>query len=287
MIFCEFSFGAFASPCSIKLEAKSRLACQNIASAVHKEAKRLEQKYSFFDPNSYLNQINHRTTDTVNIDVETATILREVLLRSKQTGYAFDIAFAGTLKERLRAKTLSEFDELTQALTPYAIIELFSIDGNKISFSNTYTKLDLGGVIKEYALDSCVKILRRHKIKNALLNFAGDIFALGSNGDRAWRIGIKNPEQPSEDITTIELTGKSITTSGHYERSILIDEKVFSYIQTSSRCSSNISQASVVGDSAFVSGIFSTALLIDSTIKIPQGYGSFLVDKNNQCISYL
>lgn len=83
---------------------------------------------------------------------------------------------------------------------------------------NPAVQLDLGGYAKGYALDEAVRILKAHGIHDALVNIGGNVIALGSHGDRPWRVGIQHPRQPGT-LATLDLRdGEAIGTSGDYQR---------------------------------------------------------------------
>jgi thiamine biosynthesis lipoprotein len=123
-------------------------------------------------------------------------------------------------------------------------------------------------VVKEFAVDQAVKILKKEKISSALVNFGGDIYALGTkpNGE-AFRVGIKNPLNPTEYITHADITNQALTTSASYERSHRVEEKSYSHIISSSDLQLDIISATVISLSTVQSGIFSTSLMIDSNLK--------------------
>ncbi|MGC2457924.1 MAG: FAD:protein FMN transferase [Gallionellaceae bacterium] len=87
-----------------------------------------------------------------------------------------------------------------------------------VSSRNPAVQIDLGGYAKGYALDRAAELLGKMGVRNALINIGGNVLALGSHGDRAWRIGIQHPRKPGP-IATLELhDGEAIGTSGDYQR---------------------------------------------------------------------
>lgn len=93
-----------------------------------------------------------------------------------------------------------------------------AIENGAVSSSNPAVQLDLGGYAKGRALDDAVAILKKHGVKNALVNIGGNVIALGAHGDRPWRVGIQHPRQPGT-LATLDLhDGEAIGTSGDYQR---------------------------------------------------------------------
>jgi len=93
-----------------------------------------------------------------------------------------------------------------------------AIGNDSIASRNPAVQLDLGGYAKGRALDDAVAILKKHGIKNALVNIGGNVIALGAHGDRPWRVGIQHPRKPGT-LATLDLQdGEAIGTSGDYQR---------------------------------------------------------------------
>lgn len=263
-----YEFVAFASPCLLHIVHNEHIVSDTAAKEVLEEALRLEAKYSYFSSDSVVRSINNRSFDAkIKLDNETILVLDKVSKFSTKTGFIFDIARAGTLKHG--------FDE---KLLEYADSSNFIVLNDEIIFSNPYTKIDLGGVIKEYAVDTCVQKLITSGVENALVDFGGDIYALGSKNGKKWRIGIKNPHDTTKDITIVELENSAIVSSGHYERSRIINGEKHSHIVSLPNLNlSKLAQATVFASSVLEAGIFSTALLIDSEVSLPQGMSSIRV----------
>jgi len=122
----------------------------------------------------------------------------------------------------------------------------------------------LGGFVKEFAVDQAVKILKKEKISSALVNFGGDIYALGSkpNGEK-FSIGIKNPLKPSEYLTSVKLSNQALTTSASYERNYEVEGKSFSHIISATNLQKKVLSVTVVASSVLEAGVFSTALSLN------------------------
>ena len=78
------------------------------------------------------------------------------------------------------------------------------IEQGRVGSNNPAVQLDLGGYAKGRALDDAVAILKKHGVKNALVNIGGNVIALGRHGGRPWRVGIQHPRKPGT-LATLDL----------------------------------------------------------------------------------
>ena len=91
------------------------------------------------------------------------------------------------------------------------------VDGLEISSTNPAVQLDFGGIAKGHAADLTIARLRELGIDNAIVNAGGDLRAIGTHGDRPWRVAVRQPG--GGNIGSIQVRGdESIFTSGNYER---------------------------------------------------------------------
>ncbi len=264
------------APCEVHLYCTSQDKARKVAAAILESSKKLEAKYNFFDKNSYLSALNQRKITT--IDYQTKEILKQAKYFYEQTKGIFDITM-GTLKQCITLNSIKEIEESKEKLSTFVGCEHFNIKRDKLSFTNPYTYIDLGGFIKEYTVDNAVKIVKKAKITAALINFGGDIYALGikPNGDR-FKIGIKNPLNPKLHIKDIFLSNQALTTSASYERNKMIEGKIYSHIMHTKVLQTNVISASVISTTVLQSGVYSTALMIDSILEVP--FQKILIDGN-------
>lgn len=104
------------------------------------------------------------------------------------------------------------------------------IEGLSMYGSNPQLQLDFGAFAKGYAVDVVIEHLRELGIHNAIINAGGDLRAIGSRGDRPWRIGIRNPAGEGV-IASLDIRGdESVFTSGNYERYFEYDGKRYHHI---------------------------------------------------------
>jgi len=91
------------------------------------------------------------------------------------------------------------------------------IDGLEMHSDNPAVQLDFGGIAKGYAVDLTIARLRHLGINNAIVNAGGDLRAIGTHGDRPWRVAVRKPGGGT--IGSVQVHGdEAIFTSGNYER---------------------------------------------------------------------
>lgn len=105
------------------------------------------------------------------------------------------------------------------------------ISGNKVSMANPEGKINLGGIGKGFIADRAAGHLESLGVHSAIVNFGGNIVAIGSNGKNPFKIGIKDPNSESGDILgAVTVEDATVVTSGVYERCFEQDGKIYHHI---------------------------------------------------------
>ncbi len=262
-----YRFEAMSTPCEVQLFCDSNSKANTIASKILKEAKRLELKYNYYSRTSYLFKINARIEQ--KLDLETEHLLKLAINYYNKTGGVFDITVATIKDIYKKAQTLQELEKKEKELLSFVGCEHISIKKRKIYFDNPYTKIDLGGFVKEYAVDRAALIVKKAKIESALINFGGDIFAIGKHpSGEKFKIGIKDPNNPAQIAKYAQIEDEALATSASYERFEKIENKKISHIINKGK-SSRYKSVTVIAKSCLESGVYSTALMADETIETP------------------
>jgi thiamine biosynthesis lipoprotein len=256
-----YKFEAMTTPCEVLLFYDDKRKADETAQAVLKEAKQLEKKYNYFAEDSYLSALNRRERD--DLDAETYNLLQRATQYYRLTEHVFDITLA-TIKDLYRSKnSLEALHEAKAKLMLFVGCEHFQIKKGRLSFDNPYTKIDLGGFVKEYAVDRAVRIIQKANIASALVNFGGDIYALGSKPDgQKFRIGIKDPKNPRQFIQFEEIENEALTTSASYERYMTIEGETHSHILSKTSVKNSPASVTVISGNCVESGVWSTALMV-------------------------
>lgn len=277
MPYCH-AFTAMTVLCELQIFDEQAI---KLAQKIESATRELERKYSFYDENSWLStELNGRQGNRVELDVTSLAVFREVKKWADHVDHCFDIT-VGTLKKAIeRAPHLSKQDLFKQNQT-FMGKDSWSIEGNELVIPASQTQFDLGGVIKEFAVDQAADILQRAGVRGALINFGGDLRTLGQKPDGSpFVVAVRNPKQPDKVAFALPIEGQALTTSAHYERQQAIADERVSHILAEKGVHASILSVSVVCDSALQAGIFSTALTINPLISIPDDMGIALIDSH-------
>jgi len=90
-------------------------------------------------------------------------------------------------------------------------------DGH-IATTNPAVRIDLGAFAKGVAVGRLVSYLRKQGVPAGIVDAGGDLQTFGRPGDRAWRIGVRDPEGKGVIAAVSAGDGDSVFTSGDYER---------------------------------------------------------------------
>lgn len=226
----QFTFNALGGVCDINVVGF--IQPDNLIKIAVAEVKRIENKYSRYIDNSMVGLINTQAgLDWVICDEETCGLLDYANTLYLHSDGLFDIT-SGVLRRvwDFGKNKIPTPEELKQILLLVGWSE-FERRGNQVRLKKVGMQIDLGGFGKEYAVDRVATIFLEHGVTSALINFGGDVRALGSKPDgRPWQIGIQDPRQLDQCFATLNLSQGALATSGDYERFFEIGDKRYCHI---------------------------------------------------------
>ena len=252
--------------------------------------KSYEDLFSRTEEGSELYRINHRETDELSDD--TLSLIRTGLSYSERSGGAFDLTIGSCSSLwdfTSETPVVPDPSALAEALT-HVGFQKVSLDGNRISFSDNGTILDLGAIAKGYIADRLKDFLLEQGVTSATISLGGNILCVGAKPDgSAFKIGIQKPfDEPGQPLLIAEVNDWSVVTSGVYERCFEQDGVFYHHIldpSTGYPCDNGLlsvtilSPASVDGDAlsttCFSLGLDRGMTLIDS---LENTYAVFITD---------
>ncbi|VAW67258.1 FAD:protein FMN transferase [hydrothermal vent metagenome] len=260
-------FSAMACPCEILIESTHERHIQSLTKRAFDEAKRIEEKFSRYRDDNIIYQINHSAGIPIKVDEETALILDFARQCYELSDGKFDIT-SGVLR---KIWTFDGSDNIPSQQQVEALKQ--QIGWEKINWEKPHITLpenmqiDLGGIGKEYAVDSTAKILAQHTKNSFLVNYGGDIACpRPRNNNRSWTIGVDDPAHTGENAAgRITLFHGALATSGDARRFLLRDGVRYSHIldpHTGYPVPDAPRSVTVVADTCIEAGMLSTFAML-------------------------
>lgn len=251
------------SPCSIQLYARNSAMGKRAAKIAMDDVYRLEARYSRYRDDSFLSEINRTAArgGRITVDDETAGLLDYAETCYQQSDGLFDVT-SGILRQAWDFKS----GVIPEQATIHALLK--KIGWHKLNWQRpvlTFTvpdmQIDLGGVVKEYAVDRAAALCWNAGIRHGLVNLGGDIKIIGPHNDGSpWRVAIRHPRQSEGVLTTLLLHSGALASSGDYERCITLNGVRYGHVlnpQTGWPVN-YMAAVSVIGDFCVVAGSAST-----------------------------
>lgn len=219
-------FRAMASSCEIVV-AGDNARTRHAAHEAMAEVRRIEAKYSRYQPDSVLSRINASagTGHAIEVDAETAGLLAFAQRLYEQSGGRFD-ATSGVLRRAwnfrdARVPTPAELG----ALLPLVGWRRVEWSGRRVHLPEAGMELDFGGIGKEYAADRAHAVLAEAGTRHGFVNLGGDLRVIGPHASgRPWCFGIQHPRRENDVSAQVLLSQGALATSGDYERFFITPE---------------------------------------------------------------
>ncbi|PHQ60319.1 MAG: thiamine biosynthesis protein ApbE [Robiginitomaculum sp.] len=226
-----YSFRAMASPCELRVEFGNPDLLQRLGDIVQTEAQRIEAKYSRYQNDTIINQINTANGKAVHVDSETAQLLDYAQRCFELSNRQFDIT-SGILRHAWK------YDGSDNIPTQHDIDKLLPLIGwGGVVWENPYLTLkpgmeiDFGGIGKEYAVDRALLAVKAVTDLPILVNFGGDLRVSGPLQDNTpWQITLQSVDVQGNKEGVLALTDGALATSGDAQRFLLKDGKRYSHI---------------------------------------------------------
>ncbi|MDR1014824.1 MAG: FAD:protein FMN transferase [Coriobacteriales bacterium] len=266
--------GTFEAESFLMDTAVTQKVCGAQAEAAYRKAVaelgRLEGLLSFFLPTSDIARINANAGKArVEVHRETRAVLECAQRFSGLSESAFDVTLAPLIdlwRRRGGEGRVPAQDEIEQALSCVGM-RFLELRGDTAYLSREGCAIDLGGIAKGYAADRCIELYRANGVGSAFVNLGGNVKVLGeAEGGRRWAIGLQHPDEPRGTCFGLLLmSGRSVVTSGGYERYVVVDGRRYHHIldpRTGRPVESGLKAATVVCEDSMAADALSTAAYV-------------------------
>lgn len=177
------------------------------------------------------------TADTWHISEDLASLLSQGLSITRESDGAFDIAIAPltSLWDFTAEDPKVPDDAAIQKALPLCSSDGVTIDGQDITLPSDDIQFDVGAIAKGYIADRMKDLLVKKGVKSAIINLGGNVLCIGSKPDGTpFKVGIQKPfADRNETEAVMDITGKSVVSSGIYERCFKQGGKLYHHILNS------------------------------------------------------
>ncbi len=248
--------------------------------------RQIDQRMSDYREDSEISKIKRAAGKApVAVSHETFAMIQKAIEYSKQTDGAFDMTVRPLVALwRDRTEEGKSPAQIPPNNAPpseqeiLATLRLVGYDkivldpaGQTVWLPERGMSIDLGAIAKGYAVDEAIRVLRAHGVENSLVNAGGDLYAAGINEDgKPWTVLLRDPYEKDRSKIRVwkdlklHLTDKAVTTSGNYERYILIGGQRFNHIldPRTGRPVKALDSVTVVAGSCLEADVLSTVITV-------------------------
>ena len=209
--------------------------------------------------------INHANGAPVEVHDETAELIRYGIAFGDLSGGVFDISIGALTDLWDIPNNNGTIPAQTQIDAALATVDYrqITVDGNTVTLGNPDAALDLGGIAKGYVADRMREYLNANGACEGFINLGGNVLTLGQKAnDEPYHIGIRKPfGEDGETITAVDVTDRSIVTSGRYERYFEKDGHIYHHIldpKNGYPYDNGLNGVTILSDSSMVGDALST-----------------------------
>lgn len=223
------------------------------------------------------------TADTWHISEDLAALLSEGLDITRESDGAFDIAIAPltSLWDFTAEDPKAPDDADIHKVLPLCSSDGVTIDGQDITLSSDDIQFDVGAIAKGYIADRLKDFLVKKGVNSAIINLGGNVLCIGSKPDGTpFKVGIQKPfADRNETEAVMDITGKSVVSSGIYERCFKQGGKLYHHIlnpQTGYPYENGLISVTIISDQSVDGDALSTtcfALGLEDGLKFAEKKG--------------
>lgn len=240
--------------------------------AAFKKIDEVEKQTSFYKESSGLFVLNKTGRYDYNFNNKfKRDLLREIAIQAKymyeNTDCYFDPSFAA-LHEIYGFHTpdktgrLPDSKELEDTLLKCGYSKVLHINDNNLTIASG-SMIDFGGIVGGFSIIYAREILKAAGCKAFLIDDAGDIWFEGEKPDKSpWKVAVRDPRTGGNLAMIESKTPLAISTSGDYERYVVVDGKKYGHIMDpkTGKPASYYDSVTVITNNPIQSDVLSTAL---------------------------
>ena len=252
---------------------------ENLHGEIETELQKVDGALSMFNQQSVISHINHggQTVPDTEVGRMFLDVFRLAQQISKETDGAFDITVAPLVNawgfgfKNEEMPTQHVIDSLLQFVGYQHLSS--SQKGNEVIINKTDPRImiDCSAIAKGYGTDVVASLLRKHGIRNYMVEVGGEVVTKGVNPNRVpWNIGVAKPvddtvSTKSEVLTILNVTDRAMATSGNYRNFYIKGGRKYAHTidpKTGFPVQHSLLSATVLSDNCAVADAYATAFMV-------------------------
>ena len=278
----SYSAVLMGSPILLKLFSHD----EALASRVFRLIKQYEDLLTVNRAHSQVMDINHAAGQhPVAVSRPVFELIRCAKAASLLKDSAFNLAIGPLVKRwkiGFKGDAVPPADEIAALLGITDPADVVLDEANSSVFLTCQgMEIDLGAIAKGYIADRVRDYLHKEGVELGLINLGGNVLCIGSKPDGTpFKIGIQKPfADRNETEAVMDITGKSVVSSGIYERCFKQDGKLYHHIlnpQTGYPYDNGLISVTIISDQSVDGDALSTtcfALGLEDGLKFAEKKG--------------
>ncbi|MCI0505424.1 MAG: FAD:protein FMN transferase [Gammaproteobacteria bacterium] len=218
-------FLGFGTLIEVKIWGVDEKTGRQAVAAITDDINYMHQTWHAWKPGG-LSRINEllSTGETFTLSPSILPLIRDGARLAELSGDRFNPAIGQLIKlwgfaaDELPKGPPPDKEAIQRLVDQKPVMRDLVLDGVQLKSTNPAVRLDFGAFAKGYAVDLAIEHLKEMGIANAIVNAGGNLRTIGKHGERAWRVGIRNPRGEGVLGSVDTFADESIVTSGDYER---------------------------------------------------------------------
>ncbi|MBP1558623.1 MAG: FAD:protein FMN transferase [Oscillospiraceae bacterium] len=223
--------------------AESEEAFAEKAKQVHDDLLEYHQLFDIYheyDGITNLKTVNDKAgTEPVKVDGRIIDLLRDCKQYYELTGGRVNAAMGSVLALWHNARSDGINDPANAVLPDASALEaaaqhmnfddvIIDVQASTVFFADPDLRLDVGAIAKGWATQRVAEAAP----EGLLISVGGNVCATGPKDSQGtpWVVGIQNPDGSENHLHTLYLDKGSVVTSGDYQRTYLVDGKLYHHI---------------------------------------------------------
>lgn len=268
-VYIERAFATMGTVVTISAYGEQRAHLLNAITKAFQAIQQVDNLMSVYKENSDVSRISSEAgKKELLVDPGVVDVLTQAERYHRLTGGVFDITIEPLMelwgfRNAERPREAIPSDAQIQAALDAVGFRHLHIDPQRhtVGLAHDHARLDLGGIAVGYSVEQAVQILKLEGVESAFINHSGDCYALGTPPDQdGWKIAIPNPLNEREMVWTGSLRDKAVSTSGNYEKIVILGGRQFGHIidARTGRPTKIFASTTVIADSAIEADALST-----------------------------